>query len=166
MKSIRLPDGRRITGTLVWYYFICQREVWLMGRELTPDEDDEILKIGRAIHSVYYRDMKDEVQLDGIKVDRIRGRVIYEIKTSSKYLEATKFQLLYYIYRFRDEGVDVEGEILIPKEGKRIKVDKADISKLETVLQKISEIVRMEKPPLPQKIPFCRKCAYRNFCWC
>ena len=137
-----------------------------MGREITPDEDDEILKIGRAIHSVYYRDMKDEVQLDGIKVDRIRGRVIYEIKTSSKYLEATKFQLLYYIYRFREEGVDVEGEILIPKEGKRIKVDKADISKLETILQKISEIVRMEKPPLPQKIPFCRKCAYRNFCWC
>ncbi len=137
-----------------------------MGREVTPDEDDEILKIGRAIHSVYYRDMKDEVQLDGIKVDRIRGRVIYEIKTSSKYLEATKFQLLYYIYRFREEGVDVEGEILIPKEGKRIKVDKADISKLETILQKISEIVRMEKPPLPQKIPFCRKCAYRNFCWC
>lgn len=136
-----------------------------MGRELTPDEDDEILKIGRAIHSTYYKDMKEEVQLDGIKVDRVRGRVIYEIKTSSKYLEATKFQLLYYIYRFNEEGVNVDGEILIPREGKRIRVDKEDIPKLEAALTEISNIVRAEKPPQAVKIPFCKKCAYRNFCW-
>jgi len=105
MNSLILPDGKRVTGTLVWYYFICKREVWLMGREITPDEDEELLKIGRAIHDIYYRDMKKEVRLDGIRIDRIRGRVIYEIKTSSKYLEATKFQLLYYIYRLREEGV-------------------------------------------------------------
>lgn len=165
MNSLILPDGKRVTGTLVWYYFICKREVWLMGREITPDEDEELLKIGRAIHDIYYRDMKKEVRLDGIRIDRIRGRVIYEIKTSSKYLEATKFQLLYYIYRLREEGVEVDGEILIPKEGKRIRVDKNDIQKLEAVIEEISKIVMEEKPPEPQRVPFCRKCAYRNFCW-
>ncbi|MGC8569521.1 MAG: Dna2/Cas4 domain-containing protein, partial [Nitrososphaeria archaeon] len=123
MKTPRLPGGRAITGTLVWYYFVCKREVWLMSREITPDEQDEGLRIGRAVHSVYYKDMKKEVQLEGMKVDRVRGRMIYEIKTSSKYLEAAKFQLLYYIYRFMEEGVDVDGEILIPREGKRIRVD-------------------------------------------
>ncbi|MCD6318594.1 Dna2/Cas4 domain-containing protein, partial [Candidatus Aerophobetes bacterium] len=27
---------RRITGTLIWYYYICRREVWLMAHELHP----------------------------------------------------------------------------------------------------------------------------------
>ncbi len=53
-----LPDGKHIIGTLVWYYFICKMEVWLMGHEITPDDDQENLKVGRAIHTIYYRNLK------------------------------------------------------------------------------------------------------------
>ena len=35
-----------VNGTLIWYYFICQREVWLMGHQLNPDEDNAYLKSG------------------------------------------------------------------------------------------------------------------------
>ncbi|MGC8937341.1 MAG: Dna2/Cas4 domain-containing protein, partial [Candidatus Methanomethylicaceae archaeon] len=38
-----LRCGKPITGTLVWYFFICKREVWLMGHEITPDEDASTL---------------------------------------------------------------------------------------------------------------------------
>ncbi len=31
-----------VNGTLIWYYFICQREVWLMGHQLNPDEDNAL----------------------------------------------------------------------------------------------------------------------------
>jgi len=110
-----LPDGKHITGTLVWYYFICKREVWLMGHEITPDEEQESLRVGRAIHEIYYRDLKSEVEFEGIKIDRIRNRVIYEIKTSSKYMESAKFQLLFYIYRLEQEGLKMKGELLIPR---------------------------------------------------
>jgi len=24
----------RVTGTMVWYYYVCQREVWLMAHQL------------------------------------------------------------------------------------------------------------------------------------
>lgn len=136
-----------------------------MGREITPDEDDEALRLGRAIHSVYYKNMKEEVQLEGIKVDRVSGRKIYEIKTSSRYAEAAKFQLLYYIYRFREEGVSLEGEVLVPREGKRLKVVEGDIPKLEEALKEIVKIVKMDKPPPAVRVPFCRKCAYRELCW-
>lgn len=48
-----------ITSTLIWYYFICKREVWLMGHEITPFQDDPFLEIGRILHSeVYKREKK------------------------------------------------------------------------------------------------------------
>lgn len=162
-----LPDGRRITGTLVWYYFVCKREVWLMGHEITPDEEQESLSIGRAVHRIYYRDLKEEVELEGIKIDRVKGRVIYEIKTSSRYLEAARFQLLYYIYRLREEGAEVEGELLIPRERKRERVflTEENAQRLRLALEDISRIVEEETPPAPERTPYCRRCAYRDFCW-
>ena len=54
-----LPSGRLITGTMVWYYFICKREVWLISREITPEED-ESLEVGRAVHEIFYRSMRKE----------------------------------------------------------------------------------------------------------
>ncbi len=162
-----LPDGKHITGTLVWYYFICKREVWLMGHEITPDDDQESLKVGRAIHTIYYRNLRSEVEFEGIKIDRIRNRVIYEIKTSSKYMESARFQLLFYIYRLGQEGLEMKGELLIPKERKTedVFMTSDDREKLESAIKGIIEIIALERPPPAVRIPFCRKCAYRDFCW-
>ncbi|MEM3191347.1 MAG: CRISPR-associated protein Cas4 [Candidatus Parvarchaeota archaeon] len=162
-----LPDGKRITGTLVWYYFICKREVWLMGHEITPDEEKNSLRVGRAIHDIYYENLRKEIQYEGIKIDRIRGKTVYEIKSSSKYLESAKFQLLYYVMRLKEEGLETEGELLIPRERKRIKLKMGseDMEKLFSALKEISEIVKEEKPPEAVKIQFCHRCAYRDLCW-
>ena len=40
-----------VTATLVWYYYICHREVWLMGHQITPDQDDSNLELGRFVHT-------------------------------------------------------------------------------------------------------------------
>lgn len=167
----RLPSGRFITGTLVWYYFICKREVWLMSHEITPDEDQETLDIGRAVHEIFYSRMIKEFSLEGIKIDILKRReqAICEIKTSSRFIEAACFQLLYYLYRLREElGMVFSGWVLVPKERKRIKVildDHAE-NKLFQVFQEINEIASLNKPPPPVKNSFCRNCAYREFCWC
>ncbi|MBM3239523.1 Dna2/Cas4 domain-containing protein [Candidatus Poribacteria bacterium] len=29
-----------ITGTLIWYYYICKREVWLMSRSLEAEQNN------------------------------------------------------------------------------------------------------------------------------
>ena len=36
----------RITGTLIWYYYVCPREVWLIARELNPFQEDNFLEVG------------------------------------------------------------------------------------------------------------------------
>lgn len=164
-----LPSGKAVTGTLIWYFFICEREVWFMSREITPDQDFESLEIGRAIHETFYSDFKKEVALDGMKLDFIKRRemIVCEVKTSSKFIEAAKFQTLYYLYRLKEYGINAKGEILIPRERKRIEVslDVEAEEKLLKVFEEIRRIIRAEKPLPPVRIPFCRRCAYKEFCW-
>nr|MDO8081522.1 CRISPR-associated protein Cas4 [Candidatus Freyarchaeota archaeon] len=164
-----LQSGKIITGTLVWYYHVCEREVWLMGREITPDEDYEALDMGRAVHEIHYPRMKREIALDGIKIDIIKGqsKTICEVKTSSKYLNAAKMQLSYYLYRLKEAGIDTTGEILIPKEKKKIEITLTPELEgtLLNTLGQIRYIVEQELPPPPTKSPFCRNCAYKDMCW-
>jgi len=164
-----LPSGRHITGTLVWYYFVCKREVWLMSREITPDEENAALDIGRAVHEIFYSRAIKEVSMEGIKIDVFKRseRAICEVKTSSKYIEAARYQLLYYLYRMKEYGANLTGWLFIPRERKRIKVvlDGRSEQFLLSVLKEIRTIVEMEAPPPPVKIPYCRKCAYKEFCW-
>ncbi len=166
-----LSSGKIITGTLVWYYFICKREVWLMSREITPDEDHETLEVGRAVHEIFYGRMIKEFSMEGMKIDILkRGeRTICEIKTSSRFVKAACFQLLYYLYRLKEElGEDFSGWILVPKERKKIRVvlDEPAQNSLLQVLHEIKKIADSDKPPPPARNPFCRRCAYRDFCWC
>jgi len=44
-----------LTGTLIWYYYICPREVWLMARELVPDQEDPFIEIGRILSGESYK---------------------------------------------------------------------------------------------------------------
>ena len=140
-----------------------------MGHEITPDEDFSSLEIGRAIHEIHYERIAKEISLEGIKLDLVgRGeKKVCEIKTSSKFLEAAKFQLLYYLYRLKEIGIEATGEILIPKERKRVRVflDEDGERGLLNALNEIKEIMKLENPPEPKRIPFCRRCAYRDFCW-
>ena len=149
-----LPSGKPITGTLVWYYVVCKREVWLMGREIRPDESSEMLDFGRSVHETFYSRVKKEtLQLEGVRIDFVkrRERIICEVKTSSRYLEATRMQVAYYLYRLNEMGVRAMAEILIPRERKKFKIflDRKLKDKVVEVLHEIRRILEMGKPPPP-----------------
>ena len=77
-------------------------------------------------------------------------------------------QLAFYLYYLKKEkGVELDGELLIPEERKKIEVKLTE--ELEEELQKaikdIEEILKLEKPPKPEKIPYCKYCAYKEMCW-
>ncbi len=140
-----------------------------MSREITPDEDASTLDVGRAIHEIFYRRMLKEVSLEGIKIDLFKRaeRAVCEVKASSKFVEAARFQLLYYLFRLKEYGVDAVGWILVPTEKRRIRVklDAEAQQVLLKVLNEIKGIVELEHPPPPMRISYCRRCAYKEFCW-
>ena len=161
----------KITGTFVWYYCICKREVWLLSRGITPDQKDENIDIGRFIHENAYSREKKEVDFYGMKFDIVKKEhdqlIIGEIKKSSKYMESARMQLLHYLNELEEQGIHAEGVLLVPDEKKResIVLDKENKKKLDEVLEGIDEIVLFEVPPKPTKINYCRNCAYNELCW-
>lgn len=161
----------KITGTLIWYYYICNREVWLMARELNPDEDNPFLELGRFLSEESYQREKKEIEIGNMKIDLLKKGssriVVGEVKKSSRFENSAKMQLAFYLYRLKQAGVEAIGELLIPKEKKRIPVvlgDKTE-AELEEAMGSIGKIISGETPPEPKKIRFCTKCAYREFCW-
>ncbi|MBA3474420.1 MAG: CRISPR-associated protein Cas4 [Rubrobacter sp.] len=160
-----------ITGTLVWYYAICPREAWLMAHEMEPEKEFELLAEGRLNQEAHYKRATKELSLPGMRLDQVRregGRLIVsEVKKSSRFLPATRLQLGYYLWRLHEEGMEASGEILVPKERKRETVELTPElrQEVERTVATIEALVREPAPPPAKKIPFCKKCAYAEFCW-
>lgn len=160
-----------VTGTMVWYYYICQREVWLMARNLVPDQDNPNIDLGRFIGEKTYQRDKKEIALGHLKLDILRKEkgqlVVGEVKKSSKYEKSAMMQLAFYLLELRERGVEAIGELLFPKEKKKVKVelDEALIAEVEKAKREILRIIYQDKPQAPKKIAFCRNCAYGDFCW-
>lgn len=160
-----------VTGTLIWYYFVCKREVWLMVHRITADQDYESLDLGRFINEHRYQRNRKEFSIGHIVVDRIRKEngelIIGEVKKSSRFIESARYQLLYYLDTLRQMGIKAQGELLFPEERKKeeVKWTPEAKRKLDEAVEDIHRIARLPVPPPPQKITFCRKCAYREYCW-
>jgi len=163
-------ENLRINGTLIWYYFICKREVWLIGHGIEPEQESDHVLLGRHIHEIFYTRRKKELSIDDrIKIDILpSGKIVGEIKKSSRFLESATMQLAFYLYYMKQwKGTKMTGEILIPEERKRIKVKLTPQleNKIENAIIDIQNILSLEKPPPVVKIPYCKHCAYREMCW-
>ncbi|AXF58011.1 CRISPR-associated protein Cas4 [Salicibibacter kimchii] len=160
-----------VTGTHIWYYFICKREVWLLIHNIAADQDDENIDLGRFINEHTYKRNKREILIGNIKVDRVRKEgdqlIIGEVKKSSRYLESARYQLLFYLQTLRKMGINASGELLFPEEKKTetINLDNESDQRLNAAVEDIRKIARQPIPPAPKKINFCQKCAYREYCW-
>jgi len=58
-----LSEKARIGGTLVWYYFICKRQVWLMARGIEPERRDDALIEGRLLGEHSYARDRHSIQV-------------------------------------------------------------------------------------------------------
>jgi CRISPR-associated exonuclease Cas4 len=164
-------DTMGVTGTLIWYFYICKREVWLMSRQLNPDERDENVEWGRFVHELRYAREKKELGLEHVKVDIAGERdgkmLVAEVKKSSTFKKSATMQLLFYLWRLKENGIDAVGELRFPEEKRKevVVLDETAVAELQGAVREIRRIIVRSTPPKPEKIKFCGKCAYREFCW-
>jgi len=160
-----------INGTLIWYYYICPREVWLISHHITADQDDDNVSLGRFIGEMSYQRERKEISVGGSKIDIFhieQGKmVIGEVKKSSKYQESARMQLAFYLSELKARGIDAKGELRFPKEKIREEVvlTREIELELEKTIRDILRIIYLDKPPASKKISFCKNCAYAEFCW-
>ena len=160
-----------ITGSIIQAYIFCPRKSWLMLRQITGDQYNEFLAIGRLISEESYKKEKKEILIEGGKIDFMKDEngnfVLVEVKKSEKFLDAAKMQLLYYLLQLKNKGYNVRGEIRVPRSKKIITVELDDDNRkaLENVSKKIEELIEKEKSPHINFTSKCKNCSYLEFCW-
>ncbi|TEB09030.1 CRISPR-associated protein Cas4 [Pelotomaculum propionicicum] len=160
-----------VSGTLVWYYYICPREVWLISHQITPDQDDSNVSLGRFIQDYSYPRERKELAVGHSKMDVFKvgngELIIGEVKKTSKYRQSARMQLAFYLDELKQRGVKAIGELRFPREKQREEVilDEETEKELDRTKREILRILYLPHPPIPVKIKFCKNCAYAEFCW-
>jgi len=158
-----------ITGTQINYFFVCKRKLWFFSRQIIMERNSHLIEIGTTIHQMFYSRKQKEIALNGIKIDFFEKNkmVIHEVKKSETLEIAHIWQLKYYIYRFKQLGIEVSGILNYPisRKTKEISFDEQDNVELQSILKKIKELIRSPTPPTVINAKFCKKCSYYELCY-
>ncbi|MFD2616042.1 CRISPR-associated protein Cas4 [Terrilactibacillus laevilacticus] len=160
----------RVTGAMFYYYFVCQRKLWLFAHELRYEETDENVILGRLLdQSSYGRETKHIMIDDTVNVDFIQDwTTLHEVKKSRSIEEASIWQAKYYLYFLQERGIDIKKAVLdYPKLRQReeIILSQSDRKSIQKTLEDIEHITSMKKSPKVIDLPICKKCAYYEYCY-
>lgn len=161
---------KKITGVMVYYYFVCKRKLWFFINDLNMEQDSDLVGMGKLIDETSYSREKKNILIDeNINIDFLKDwKVIHEVKKSRKINEASKWQIKYYIWLLREKGVDIEKGILdypLLRKREDVLLDKEDEVELSRILKEIEKIRLLDLPPDICKKSICKKCAYYELCY-
>lgn len=161
---------KRITGVMIYYYFICKRKLWYFCHGINMENDNENVMLGKLLDETTYRRDEKHINIDNvINIDFIKEhKELHEVKKSRAIEEAGIWQVKYYLYYLRQRGVtNLKAQIDYPllKKNLIIELSDEDICELENVISNISEINNQDMPPNFCQKRICRKCAYHDLCF-
>ncbi|MDU1855520.1 MAG: CRISPR-associated protein Cas4, partial [Clostridium baratii] len=120
-----------VNGTLINYYFHCKRQCYLHGNRINLEDNSERVNIGKAIHEERSSNSDNtELEIDNIKIDKITKEYLIEVKKSDADVEASKWQLLYYLKVLKSKGIERKGKLEFIEKNK---------SKNKTLIVELSE---------------------------
>jgi len=161
-----------ITGVMMQYLVSCERELWFFIHKINPEQDDINIEIGREIHKKATCGGIRELSFGPVKFDFVRYKngkaCVFEVVKSSKLKEPKKWQLRYYLYLLKKEGVEnVKGILKFPREKKKESVtfNENVEEEIKNKIKRINEISKLKMPPKAKRVPYCKGCAYKEFCW-
>ncbi len=160
----------RVTGTMVNYYHVCHRRLWLLTHNITQEQSSELVALGRLIHeSSFVREHKEVMVFNRIRIDHTttgQHLIVHEVKKSGAMSVAARVQLLFYLYELERLGIDCTGELHFRSERRKqpVVLDDEGRRTVEAAVREICRIVgQSTPPPRPAHAP-CKKCAYRDYC--
>lgn len=173
-----------LTATLVNYYLLCHRKMWLHAHAIRMEHTSDIVYEGKLIGETTYPQRAErytEVEIsvepdvpDGIGLtakidfyDPYNG-VVHEVKKSAAKEAAHIAQVRFYLYVLRRNNIKAEyGIIEYPKlrQTERVELDGEGQEILEGWIADATRIIETEQcPPLLPKSK-CKSCSYFDFCW-
>lgn len=161
-----------MNGTIINYYFHCKRQCYMFAHRLNLEDNSEIVKIGKAIHEDRAMNSENtEIKIENIALDKINSKYVTEVKKSDADVEASKWQLLYYLKILKDKGIERKGKLEFVEKNKTnkkvvfIDLDSDTEKKLETYINEIQRLLESDKLPGVINTASCKKCAYYEYCY-
>ena len=161
----------KINGTLMNYYIHCPRQCYLHANRLNMENNSEDVKIGKALHEEKYKDDdSSQIAIDNIKLDKLTKDYLTETKKSDADVEASRWQLIYYLYVLKEKGINRKGKLEFIQKNKDKKVmivelnDEVEVELLNK-MNEIQKLMQNQKVPDVVERKHCKKCAYYDYCF-
>lgn len=170
VENFERSEFMKITGIMVYYYFICKRKLWYFANDVNMEQNSELVSIGKILDETSYGREDKSILIDNcINIDFLKeGTQLHEIKKTKSVEEAGEWQLKYYMYYLKKRGVkNITAKMDYPlmKQTKEIFLNDEDIKIMDNIEEKIKEIIMLDKPPQKINNKICRKCAYYDLCY-
>jgi|LFRM01.1.fsa_nt_gb CRISPR-associated exonuclease Cas4 len=167
---IRDDTMKKVTGVMVYYYFVCKRKLWYFSNNLNMESTSELVGIGKLVdETAYSRERKNILIDEVINIDFLKNwKVVHEVKKSKKIDEASKWQLKYYMWVLKNKGVQIEKGVLdypLLRKREEVYLEEDDEYRLEHVINDIQTIITSNLPPDTINKSMCKKCAYYELCY-
>lgn len=161
------------TGTQIHYYHLCQRKLWLFSNGIHMEQNSVLVAEGKFIHETTYSKRADkyrELDFGYVKIDHYdaKNKIIREVKKSPKLEFVHIAQLKYYLYVLFENGIEgVTGILEYPKQRKtkQVELTVADRTAIELWKKDIQHIIQKEHCPDVVRKPYCKNCAYFDYCF-
>lgn len=160
----------RITGVMIYYYFVCKRKLWYFVHEISMEAENENVMLGKLLDENCYQRGEKHINIDNvINIDFIKEhKELHEVKKSRAIEEAGIWQVKYYLYYLKQRGVDgLKAKIDYPliKKNLIVELTQEDETKLEDIIREIHTLKERRNPPEFHKEKICGKCAYHDLCF-
>lgn len=160
----------RITGVMIYYYFVCKRKLWYFVHEINMENENENVLLGKLLDENSYKRDDKHINIDNvINIDFIKEqKELHEIKKSRAIEEAGVWQVKYYLYYLKQRGVDgLKAKIDYPllKKNLVVELTEEDERRLDEVIQEIERTKEQMQPPQFSSQKICAKCAYHDLCF-
>ena len=136
------------------------------------EDNSEVVKIGKAIHEEKASGRENsEIEVENIKLDKLTGEYLTEIKKSDADPIASRWQLLYYLKVLKGKGIIRKGKLEFVEKNKKgkkteiIELTEKQEGQLEQYETEIKELLMSNEIPPVLKEAKCKKCAYFEYCY-
>lgn len=158
----------KISGTLISYFFHCKRQCYLFAKRVNLEDNSEDVRVGKVLHEIKDKKTKGEVSLENIKIDNISKDYVIEYKKSDSDVEAAKMQLMFYLYKLKQKGINKKGKLEFFEKNKpqsyatEVILDENKLLKTLSEIENLIESMSLPKAEFDKK---CKKCAYFEYCF-
>ncbi|TZF81275.1 CRISPR-associated protein Cas4 [Pedobacter sp. BS3] len=170
-----------INATLINLYHVCKRECWLHANGINMEHTSDTVYDGKLLHETSYPQRNEKhtelnieaaynnISLFG-KIDFYDAgqKIIHETKRSDKVEKAHEWQVKFYLWLLKLNGIEEASAILeypLLRQTDQLRLSAEDIEHLEKTIQSIAQLKESEECPPVINAKVCKSCSYYELCY-